>query len=162
MRDHFPPTALVRRLAYRIAGDASGIPLPLARDIRATLKNWATKFAAEMAAHLQVPRILLAAAILGGFGIAPTAGAEVISPDAGLDATLDAVAISIYYHPTLIGYQVVITAGTADPHSFVRFVATLAPGQDAVVSVPRGEGQPALELRLRRVGDRVELQRPVS
>jgi len=162
MRDRFPPTAPVRRLAYRIAGDASGIPLPLARDIRATLKNWATKFAAEMAAHLQVPRILLAATILGGFGVASTAGAEVISPDAGLDATLDAVAISIYYHPTLIGYQVVITAGTADPHSFVRFVATLAPGQDAVVSVPRGEGQPARELRVRRVGDRVELQRPVS
>jgi len=76
--------------------------------------------------------------------------------------TLDAVAISIYYHPTLAGYQVVITAGTADPHSFVRFVSTLTPGQDAVVSVPRGEGQPALELRLRRVGDRVELQRPAS
>jgi hypothetical protein len=116
-----------------------------------------------MAAHPQVPRILLAATILGGFGVASTAGVEVISPDAGLDATLDAVAISIYYHPTLTGYQVVITAGTADPpYSFVRFVSTLAPGQDAVVSVPRGEGQPALELRLRRVGDRVELQRPAS
>ena len=148
MRDRFPPTAPDRRLAYRIAEDASGIPLPPAHSIRATLKNWATKFAAGMAAHLQVPRILLAATILGGFGVASTAGAEVISPDAGLDATLDAVAISIYYHPTLAGYQVVITAGTADPHSFVRFVSTLAPGQDAVVSVPRGEGQPALELRL--------------
>jgi hypothetical protein len=149
MRDRFLPTAL----AYRIAGDASGIPLPPARSIRATLKHWATKFAT---------RILLAATILGGFGAASTAGAEVISPDAGLDATLNAVAISIYYDPTLTGYQVVITAGTADPYSFVRFVCTLAPGQDAVVSVPRGEGQPALELRLRRVGDRVELQRPVS
>ena len=84
-----------------------------------------------------------------------------ISPDAGLEATLDAVAISIDHHPTLTGYQVVITAGTADPHA-VRFVSTLALGQDAIVSVPRGEGQPALELRLRRVGDRVELQRPGS
>ena len=162
MRDRFPPTAPGRRLAYRIAGDARGIPVPPARSIRATLKNWATKFAAGMAAHLQVPCIVLAATILGGLGVVSTAGAEVISPDAGLDATLDAVAISIYYHPTLAGYQVVITAGTADPHSFVRFVSTLAPGQDAVVSVPRGEGQPALELRLRRVGDRVELQRPAS
>jgi hypothetical protein len=85
-----------------------------------------------------------------------------ISPDAGLEATLGAMAISIYYHPTPTGYQVVITAGTADQHSFVRFVSTLGPGQDAVVSVPRGEGQPALELRLHRVGDRVELQRPIS
>src|SRR5262249_1349570 len=114
MRDRFPPTALVRRLAYRIAGDASGIPLPPAPSIRARLKNWAAKFAAEMAAHLQVPRILLAATILGGFGVASTAGAEVISPDVGLSATLDAVAISIYYHRTLTGYRVVITAGTTD------------------------------------------------
>ena len=119
-------------------------------------------FSARLAAHLRLPRILLACALLGVFGLPSSAGAEVISPDAGLHVRLDAVAVSIYYHPTARGYQVVITAGAEDPAGLVRFVATLVPGQDAVLSVPRGAGQPALELRLRRVGDQVELLRPVS
>jgi hypothetical protein len=121
---------------------------------------------AKSAAKLPAPRrtiaVLLTAAFLGVFGLPPAAGAEIISPDVGLQATLDAVNVSIYYHPTNAGYHVVVTTGTEDSHSVVRFVSTLAPGQDAVVSVPRGVGQRALQLRLHRVGDRVELQHPVS
>ena len=162
MHDPSRGVNLACRSPHTTAEDASGISLPVAGGIRRTLKDWATQFPAISVAHLQVPRFLLAATFLGALGVSSTAGAEVISPDAGLDATLDAVSINIYYHPTPTGYQVVITAGTADPHSFVRFVSTLAPGQEAVLSVPRGESRPALELRLRRVGDRVELLRPVS
>jgi hypothetical protein len=43
MRDRFSPMGLVRRLAYRSAGDADGIPTASARSIRDMLKNWATK-----------------------------------------------------------------------------------------------------------------------
>jgi hypothetical protein len=107
-------------------------------------------------------RLLVASAFLGALGIAATAQAEVISPDAGLQAVLGAVNVTVYYHPVKSGYQVVTTASTEQADSVIRFVSTLAPGQDAIISVPRGVGEPALELHLRRVGDRVEFQRPTS
>jgi hypothetical protein len=109
----------------------------------------------------RLPQILLATALLGAFAARPAA-AEVIPPGAGLTATLGEVNVSVYYQPAAAGYETVVTAGTDVPGGVVRFVSTLAPGQEAVVSVPRGAGQPALELRLLRVGDRLELQRPVS
>lgn len=132
------------------------------RFLKGHFDDWGAKSTANLPAPRSTIAVLLTAAFLSVFGLPPAAGAEIISPDVGLQATLDAVNVSIYYHPTSAGYHVVITAGTEDLHSVVRFVSTLAPGQDAVVSVPRGVGQPALELRLYRVGDRVELQRPVS
>ncbi|MGO4124841.1 hypothetical protein AB4Z01_10580 [Inquilinus sp. YAF38] len=109
----------------------------------------------------RLPQILLAAALFGAFATRPAA-AEVILPGAGLTATLGDVNISVHYQPAASGYETVVTAGTDAPGSVVRFVSTLAPGQEAVVAVPRGAGQPALELRLLRIGDRLELQRPVS
>jgi len=105
--------------------------------------------------------ILSTAALLGAFALRPAA-AEEIPPGAGLTATLDAVHVSVTYLPAATGYETVVTAGTEEPGGIVRFVSTLTPGQETVVSVPRGPGQPALELRLRRIGDRLELQRPVS
>lgn len=110
----------------------------------------------------RLSQILLAAALFGAFAAHPAAAAEVIPPGAGLTATLGEVNVSVYYQPAAAGYETVVTAGTDTPGSVVRFVSTLAPGQEAVVSVPRGTSQPALELRLLRVGDRLELQRPVS
>jgi hypothetical protein len=109
-----------------------------------------------------LPRLLLATALFGAFGLRPAGAAEVIPPGTGLTTTFDAVNISVTYRPADTGYETVITAGTEVPGSVVRFVSTLVPGQEALVSVPRGAGQPALELRLRRVGDRLELQRPMS
>ncbi|WP_343715198.1 hypothetical protein [Inquilinus sp.] len=110
----------------------------------------------------RLPQILLATALFGAFATHSAAAAEVIPPGAGLTATLGEVNVSVYYQPAASGYETVVTAGTDAPGGVVRFVSTLAPGQEAVVSVPRGAGQPALELRLLRVGDRLELQRPVS
>jgi hypothetical protein len=107
-------------------------------------------------------RIVLAGAFLGAITIATTVRAEVVAPDTGLQAALGAVNITIYYHPVAAGYQVVTTASTDQPDSVIRFVSTLAPGQDAIISVPRGVGEPALEIRLRRVGDRLEFQRPTT
>ena len=107
-------------------------------------------------------RLLVASAFAGAVGIANVAQAEVIPPDAGLQAVLGAVNVTVYYHPVNAGYEVVTTASTDRPDSAIRFVSTLAPGQDAVISVPRGVGEAALELHLRRVGDRLEFQRPTS
>jgi hypothetical protein len=107
-------------------------------------------------------RLLVAGAFLGAFGIANVARAEVIPPDAGLQAVLGAVNVTVYYHPVKAGYEVVTTASTDQPDSAIRFISTLAPGQDAVISVPRGVGESALELHLRRVGNRLEFERPTS
>jgi hypothetical protein len=113
---------------------------------------------ASIIARRRVRQVLFAAALLGA-GLTPTFGAELISPLAGFQANLGSVVVSIYYEPTDTRYQVVITAGAEEPDSVIRFVSNLAPGQGAVVSVPRGAGQPARELYLHRVGDQLELER---
>ncbi|TWB62314.1 hypothetical protein [Nitrospirillum viridazoti] len=112
----------------------------------------------SIAAH----SILFSAVVAGAVGLATVARSETLSADTALQAKFDAVDVNLYYHPTKAGYQVVVTAGTQDPASTVRFMSTLAPDQETVVSVPRGAGQQALELRLRRIGDQLELVRPVS
>jgi hypothetical protein len=103
-------------------------------------------------------RVFFATAFLGT-GLTPTLAAELISPLDGFQATLGPVVVSIYYEPIHTEYQVVITASAEEPDSVIRFVSNLAPGQGVVVSVPRGVGQPARELQLHRVGDKLELAR---
>lgn len=95
-------------------------------------------------------------------GLVSPVRAEAISPDTGLQAKLGTVSVDIYYHKVDAGYQVVTTASTSQPDSVVRFVSVLTPGQDAVVSVPGGAGQAATEVHLRRIGDRMELDRGTS
>ncbi|MBB6255047.1 hypothetical protein [Nitrospirillum iridis] len=112
----------------------------------------------SIAAH----SILFSAVVAGAVSLVTIARGETLSADTALKAKFDAVDVNLYYHPTKAGYQVVVTAGTQDPASTVRFVSTLAPDQETVVSVPRGVGQPALELHVRRTGDTLELVRPVS
>ena len=111
------------------------------RFLKGHFDDWGAKSTANLPAPRSTIAVLLTAAFLSVFGLPPAVGAEIISPDVGLQATLDAVNVSIYYHPTSAGYHVVITAGAEDSHSVVRFVSTLAPGQDAVVSVLRGVGR---------------------
>jgi hypothetical protein len=107
-------------------------------------------------------RFFLVGAVLGAITFGTAAQAEVVAPDTGLQVALGAVNVTIYYHPVSAGYQVVTTASTDQSDSVIRFVSTLAPGQDATISVPRGVGEPALEIHLRRVGDRLEFQRPTT
>ena len=110
------------------------------------------------------PRFYLAAAIAvsGVLTFVPAARAEDVSPDDGLTAVVGSETLSIYYHPNAMGYQVVVTAGTAQSGSVIRFEAVLVPGQYMRVSAPRGAGEPPIELRLYRVGDRVTIVRPTS
>jgi hypothetical protein len=117
---------------------------------------WLSK-AMVMARRLGHP-VFLATALLGS-GLMPAPAAELISPLDDFQAMLGPVAVSIYYEPIHTEYQVVITASAEEPDSVIRFVSNLAPGQHVVVSVPRGVGQPARELQLHRVGDKLELER---
>jgi hypothetical protein len=139
-------------------GEASVFPLPSNPRSYRGMGSYVFGAFASFVARGRVLRVLFATALLGT-SLAPTLGAELISPLDGFQATLGRVAVSIYYEPTHAEHRVVITAGTEEPGSVIRFVSNLAPGQGVVVSVPRGADQPARELYLHRVGNQLELER---
>ena len=62
------------------------------------------------------------------------------------------------------GWQVVTTVDTvlnrdsdAEQHAVVRFSAVLLPGQSQLISMPFALGEQQQVLRIRRVGDRIEV-----
>jgi hypothetical protein len=64
------------------------------------------------------------------------------------------------------GWHVVTTVGTAiggngeaDKRAVVRFTSVLLPGQSQAISVPLGIGERAQVLRIRRIGDGIEVAR---
>jgi hypothetical protein len=64
------------------------------------------------------------------------------------------------------GWHVVITVdtvigqnGDAEKHAVVRFSSVLLPGQSQLVSVPLAVGERQQVLRIRRLGDQVEVAR---
>jgi hypothetical protein len=64
------------------------------------------------------------------------------------------------------GWHVVTTVdtvtdrnGSADKHAIVRFTSVLLPGQSQLVSVPSAIGERQQVLRIRRLGDRIEVAR---
>jgi hypothetical protein len=64
------------------------------------------------------------------------------------------------------GWHVVTTVdtviernGEADKHAVVRFSAVLLPGQSQLISVPLAVGERQQVLRIRRLGDRIEVAR---
>lgn len=100
----------------------------------------------------------LAAAALGG-GVAHAAD---LAPRSAIQVTLGDMAINAYYVTEPDGMRVVTTAQAVDTDQVIRFVTTLRDGQAALISVPRAAGSSALELRLKRTGDRVTISGPVS
>ena len=76
-----------------------------------------------------------------------------------------ATAVS-YWAAAPDGWHVVTTVDTvlapdtdAEQHATVRFAASLMPGQEQIISVPMAAGEPAQVLRIRRLGDRIEMHR---
>lgn len=76
-----------------------------------------------------------------------------------------ATAIS-YWASAADGWHVVTTVDTVvaadtetEQHLIVRFSATLQPGQEQLVTVPGALGTEQQALRIRRVGDRIEMNR---
>src|SRR5258707_833491 len=64
------------------------------------------------------------------------------------------------------GWHVVTTVdtviernGDAEKHAIVRFSSVLLPGQSQLISVPFAIGEPQQVLRIRRLGDRIEVAR---
>lgn len=78
----------------------------------------------------------------------------------------DTVTAVSYWASAPDGWHVVTTVssmigaeGDAEQYAMVRFTATLAPGQEQLISVPGAIGERQLALRIRRVGDRIEMDR---
>jgi hypothetical protein len=64
------------------------------------------------------------------------------------------------------GWRVVTTVDTvtgqkddAEEHTVVRFASVLQPGQSQLISVPFAVGEQQQALRIRRLGDRIEIER---
>ena len=77
----------------------------------------------------------------------------------------DATAVS-YWASTAEGWYVVTTIDTvinndtdAEQHATVRFSASLFEGQEQLISVPGAVGTEQMALRIRRIGDRIEMER---
>jgi hypothetical protein len=76
-----------------------------------------------------------------------------------------ATAVS-YWTTAPDGWHVVTTVDTVvaadtetEQHLIVRFSAMLQPGQEQLVSVPGAIGTPQMALRIRRIGDQIQMTR---
>jgi hypothetical protein len=85
-----------------------------------------------------------------------------LAPVAASTVTLGAYTGVAYYTVEDTGYQVVATVAAGEAGVPIRFVSTLADGQNAMLSVPQAAGSPALELEFQRCGDAVVVRSPTS
>lgn len=81
------------------------------------------------------------------------------------ELSADASAIT-YWVRAHDGWHVVTTVdtefgrdGASERHAVVRFSAELLPGQSQLVSIPSAAGQQQVVLRIRRIGDQIEVVR---
>jgi hypothetical protein len=109
--------------------------------------------------------LALAATIMGG-NVVPTANAAetrgtlpqgtAITTDLGGNASGWKVVTTV---DTVVGDE---AASDQTRHAVVRFSSLIQPGQSQVISVPGPIGSPPQALRIRRLGDRIEVARVVE
>jgi hypothetical protein len=85
-----------------------------------------------------------------------------LAPVAASTVALGAYTGVAYYTVEDTGYQVVATVAAGEAGPPIRFVSTLADGQNATLSVPQAVGSPALEMEFQRCGDAVVVRSPPS
>jgi hypothetical protein len=109
-------------------------------------------------------RALLAALALGGMTMSFAHAATDLAPITGRLVQLGEISALTYYTVEKNGFRVVTTIQSDDAVEAdarvtpVRFIVRLAPGEEARISVPREIGPP-IELRIARIGDRLEVSR---
>jgi len=94
-------------------------------------------------------------AVAGSIVIGAAVHAEPLAPFAGRSVALGEMRGTAYYRPSDAGFEVVITLADGPAGRPVRFVATLSPGQSAVISAPGQLGQEATSITMTRNGDRL-------
>jgi hypothetical protein len=85
-----------------------------------------------------------------------------LAPLAANSITLGAYTGVAYYTVEDTGYQVVATVAPGEAGLPIRFVSTLADGQNVMLSVPQSLGSPALDVEFHRCGDAVLVRGPAS
>jgi hypothetical protein len=85
-----------------------------------------------------------------------------LAPLAASSVMLGAYTGVAYYTAEAAGYQVVATVAAGEAGVPIRFVSTLADGQNVMLSVPQAVGMPALEIEFHRCGDAVLVRGPAS
>ena len=95
------------------------------------------------------------AGIFAALAALGTAQAEDLGPMQARSIALGEVSGVAYYTVSEGGYELVATVAASDDSTPVRFVATLAAGQQIILSVPRAENEKPIELVFARLGDSV-------
>jgi hypothetical protein len=82
-----------------------------------------------------------------------TAAASELAPGNGRTLHLGGFDGIVYYTVERDGYLVVATLASRAKTPPIRFVATLAPGQSMMISVPQAVGEPSLDFEIVRIGE---------
>jgi hypothetical protein len=109
--------------------------------------------------------ILMAALVTGTAALSATPPANVVREGQAVVTELDANASAVtYWVNEPDGWHVVTTVdavigqgGEAEKHAVVRFSSLLLPGQSQLISVPFAIGERQQVLRIRRLGDHIEV-----
>jgi hypothetical protein len=78
---------------------------------------------------------------------------KALTPLSGYSLHLGRFDGTVYYTVAEHGYRVVATFVSGSDELPIRFVATLADGQDVTLSVPQGPGEPSIDLGITRAED---------
>jgi hypothetical protein len=117
----------------------------------------------------------LATIFVGGFATIPaqlqaSQPNSIVSEGQGVTTELSGNASAItYWVNEADGWHVITTvdtlieqSGGSDKHAVVRFSSVLLPGQSQTISVPFPTGARQQVLRIRRLGDQLEIERILS
>jgi hypothetical protein len=86
--------------------------------------------------------------------------AEALKPIEARKLDLGGLVGVAYYTVEEEGHRLVVSLQAPAAETPVRFVATLAPEQDVTVSVPRGAGEPSVDLHFVRHGGHIDVTAP--
>jgi hypothetical protein len=100
---------------------------------------------------------LLAVATTAAVTLAGAAHAEALKPVHAHKVDLGSVVGVAYYTEEEDGHRLVVSLQAPDSGKPLRFVTTLAPGQQVTLSVPRSAGEPAVDVHFVRHGERIDV-----
>jgi hypothetical protein len=89
--------------------------------------------------------------------VAGAVHAEALKPVQAHKVDLGSVAGVAYYTVEKEGHRLVVSLKAPEAEKPVRFVTTLAPDQRVTLSVPRGAGEPAVDVHFTRHGEKIEV-----
>ena len=102
-------------------------------------------------------RFALFAAVAAGALTGAPLHADPFRPIQAQKVDLGALAGVAYYTVEPDGHRLVVTLQAPESGTPFRVVATLAPEQAVTLSVPRGAGEPVVDVRFVRHGEKIEM-----